>query len=94
MVLTTCLKRVEWELREEIEGGREGEGGERGRERQWVNVGFSRDAVLTLHYSGGSVKLNNCMAIGASQALAWLAVPHLGAHPMAADEIHLRMNLG
>ena len=30
------------------------------------------------------VKLNDCMAVGASQALAWLAVPHLGTHPVAA----------
>ena len=38
-----------------------------------------------------SVKLNDHMAVGASQALAWLAVPHLGAHPMMRfilDESH------
>ena len=36
-----------------------------------------------------SVKLNDHMAVGASQALAWLAVPHLGAQ-WQPDEIYLR----
>ena len=41
--------------------------------------------LITLFVAGRvSVKVNDHMAVGASQALAWLAVPHLKAHPMAA----------
>ena len=68
---------------EEGEVGRERGGGggrERGRKRE------GRDVVLTPTTMVGrvGVKLNNRMAVGTSWALAWLAVPHLGAHPMAA----------
>ena len=38
-----------------------------------------------------SAKLNDRMAVGASQVLALLAVPHLGCPPNGEpDEIHLR----
>ena len=48
---------------------------ERGRERE----------------RSASAKLNNRMAVGASQVLAWLAVPHLGLPTQwRPDEIHLR----
>ena len=52
--------------------------------RWWVTVGFSRDAVLYPSLPWWVVpvpELNNCMAVGASQALAWFAVPHLGCPP-------------
>lgn len=38
----------------------------------------------TIVVDRASVKLNDRMAVGASQVLAWLAVAHLGAHPMLA----------
>jgi len=48
--------------------------------RWWVTTGFGRDAVLTL-----AAELNDCMAVGASQALAWVAMlPHLESQTMAA----------
>ena len=38
-----------------------------------------------------SAKLNDRMAVGASQVLAWLVVPHLGSPTQwRPDEIHLR----
>ena len=53
--------------------------------RRWVTIGFGRDAVpFTIAAGCASVKLKNCTAVGASWAVAWVAVLHLGAQPMAA----------
>ena len=61
------------------EGGRRGEGGkERGGEGGEGRGGKERDVVLPLHYCGGVVKVK----LVPGQALAWLTVPQLGAHPM------------
>ena len=49
-------------------------------------VDFGRDTVLYPQLLGGSYQCQTkqvCVAIGA-RVRAWLTVPHLGAHPMAA----------
>ena len=40
--------------------------------------------LSTIVVDHASVKLNDRMAVGASQVLTWLAVAQLGAHPMLA----------
>ena len=52
--------------------------------RWWVTVSFSRDTVLYPPLPWWVVpvpELNDRMAVGASQTLAWFAVPHLGCPP-------------
>jgi len=52
--------------------------------KRWVTVGFRRDAVCYPPLSWWVVpvpKLNDHMAVGASQTLAWFAVHHLGCPP-------------